>query len=228
MRVSIHQPAYLPWLGYFDRIARSDVFVFLDTVQFEKNSFTNRNRIKTPNGPLMLTLPVKQRGHMSSTLQQLEIDSRQPWRRKHLASIEANYRKSPRFAAHWPRLQALYPEDALNFSDFCFDQLCFWCAELGITTELKRATDLGVTGEKSELVENICKSLGATCYISGPFGRDYLNIDKFDHQNIKVEIQNFAHPVYPQLHGDFAAAMGIVDYWLNDGRVWARTEWAAP
>lgn len=225
MRVSIHQPAYLPWLGYLDRIASSDTFVFLDTVQFEKNSFTNRNRVKTPNGALMLTVPVKKRGHMSSTLAELEIDTRQPWRRKHLASIEANYCKTPRFDECWPRFQALYPEEVSSFSDLCFAQLRFWCAELGIATNIVRASDLNVLGEKSQLVENICKSVGATCYISGPFGRDYLDVDKFEQQNIKLEFQAFTHPVYPQMHGDFVPAMGVVDYWMNDGRVLAETNW---
>ena len=94
MILSAHQPAYLPWLGYFDKIARADVFVYLDTVQFEKNSFINRNQIKTPQGAQWLTIPVRTKGHMSASLRTTEIDDSQKWRSKHIKSIETNYRKA--------------------------------------------------------------------------------------------------------------------------------------
>src|SRR5215470_5119272 len=98
MVLTIHQPAYLPWLGYFDRIAQSDAFIFLDNVQFERNSFTNRNRIKTANGPIWLTVPVRLNGHLDQTILATEIDERRDWRRKHLRAIEQNYRRAPCFA----------------------------------------------------------------------------------------------------------------------------------
>ena len=87
MKVSIHQPAYLPWLGYFDRIAKSDLFIYLDNVQFEKNSYTNRNIIKGPNGPQWLTIPIKQKGHLNRKLYEIEIATDIDWRSKHLKSI---------------------------------------------------------------------------------------------------------------------------------------------
>src|SRR6202040_3775048 len=104
MILSIHQPAYLPWLGYFDRIARSDKFVYLDNVQFERNSFINRNRIKTPHGPIWLTIPVRLKEHFNRTIADIEIDAQQDWKRKHLRSIEQNYRRAPDFTKKLARL----------------------------------------------------------------------------------------------------------------------------
>src|SRR5450631_1867991 len=101
MIVAIHQPAYLPWLGYFDRIAASDLFIFLDTVQFERNSFTNRNRIKTASGPIWLTVPVRLRGHMEKILNEIEIDNTKGWKKKHLRAVEQNYHRAPMFAKNF-------------------------------------------------------------------------------------------------------------------------------
>jgi hypothetical protein len=97
MILSIHQPGYMPWLGYFYRIAQSDRFVYLDTVQFERNSFINRNRIKTAKGPMWLTVPVCLQDHFGKTIAETEIDARQDWKRKHLRSIEQSYARAAGF-----------------------------------------------------------------------------------------------------------------------------------
>lgn len=219
MIVSIHQPAYLPWLGYLARIAASDVFVFLDTVQFEKNSYTNRNRIKTANGPIWLTVPVRQQGHIGKPLSALEIDTSQDWRKKHLASIANNYRRAPAFATRFPALQALYEPAYAHLADLCFDQLLFWLARLGIRTPVVRASSLPVQGQKSDLVLALCRHMGADTYLSGPMGRDYLCEPDFAAAGVAVQYQDFQHPVYPQLYGEFAPAMAVVDYWMNGGGV---------
>jgi WbqC-like protein family len=214
MIVSIHQPAYLPWLGYFDRIAKSDVFIFLDTVQFERNSFINRNRIKTSTGPMWLTVPVLSQGHMSKKLAEIEIDERQDWRKKHLRSIEYNYRRAPFFAEKFERLRTRYKGISL-LTDFCFDQLAFWLDELHIGTKLLRASKLNVSGSKSDLVLALCGAVGGTVYLSGPLGRDYLNDASFKAAGIELRYHDFQHPAYPQLYGDFLPAMAVVDCWMN-------------
>lgn len=215
--VAIHQPAYLPWLGYLDRIRRSDVFVFLDTVQFEKNSFTNRNRIKTASGPAWLTVPVFGQGHTHSTLQHLRVDDSQAWAKKHLRSIELNYRRAPHFDGQFPRLAALYEDRHEGLADLCFRQLQFWLQEFCIATRVVRSSQLAVTERKERLVLGLCKALAAERYLSGPLGRDYLDPAAFQQEGIALEYHAFAHPVYPQLFGDFVPAMGIVDYWMNVG-----------
>lgn len=219
MRLAAHQPAHLPWLGYLHKVARADVFVYLDAVQFEKNSYTNRNRIKTPQGPLWLTVPVKARGHLDASLMTLAIDDVQPWRAKHLKSVEANYRKAPHFEACFPRLQALLakPEPEASYAEFGWRELQFWLAEFGIGTRLLRQSQLAPTGAKSDLVLDLCRQLGADHYLSGALGRDYLRLDDFAAAGIAVEFQQFAHPVYPQRWGAFESHLSVLDFWMNCG-----------
>jgi hypothetical protein len=123
MILSAHQPAYLPWLGYFDKIARADVFVYLDTVQFEKNSFINRNRIKTPQGAQWLTIPVKMKDHLSATLRDTEIECVQPWGSKHLKTIRMNYSRAEFFDACCRKLAALLADPQTSLAELCWRQL---------------------------------------------------------------------------------------------------------
>ncbi|MEI6002630.1 WbqC family protein [Paraburkholderia bengalensis] len=213
--LSAHQPAYLPWLGYFDKIARADVFVYLDTVQFEKNSFTNRNRILGANGPMWLTVPVRQKGHLGATLQTLEIDDSQPWRDKHLKSIALSYRKAPGFEQKFAKLQALYHEPGALLADHCWTQLKFWMNELRVETRVVRSSELPPMGRKSDLVLDLCRHFGADAYLSGKLGRDYLDESAFAADGIAVTYQDYRCAPYPQIHGSFVPALGIVDAWMN-------------
>lgn len=215
--VTAHQPAYLPWLGYFHRIAQADTFVFLDDVQFEKNSFTNRNRIKTQTGPTWLTIPVVKSGHTSSTMMTTAIDDRGKWRRKHLASIQQAYRHAPHFNLCYPRLEQLYAQDDGLLKDVCWRHLQFWLEVLGIDTKLVRLHELALQERKSDLVLALCKTLGAGTYISGPFGQDYLDAESFRQNGIAVEFDRFTPTAYPQLHGEFVPNLAIVDGWMNMG-----------
>jgi hypothetical protein len=215
LTLSINQPAYLPWLGYFDRIVRSDLFVFLDPVQFERNSFINRNRIKTPSGPLWLTVPVLLSGHLSKTINDIEIDDRQPWRRKHLRSIEQNYRSAPEFEVKFARLATCYPPQTRSLAQLCFAQLKFWLNEFEVTTPVVRASEISVRGRKSDLVLDLCHHFGASIYLSGPLGREYLQEDDFAAAGIELRYHSYIPAPYPQLYGDFLPALGVVDYWMN-------------
>ncbi|UJQ96059.1 WbqC family protein [Mariluticola halotolerans] len=215
MIVSIHQPAYLPWLGYLDRIASSDVFVFLDTVQFEKNSFTNRNRIKTANGPVWLTVPVKQKGHIDKSLLDIEIDQQKNWQVKHLRSIEQAYRKAPNFGAYMPILAPTITETTDGIAALCWRQLAHLVEVFGLETRIVRASELAVDSRKSDLVLDICKQLGATTYLSGSLGRDYLALDDFSAARIDVSFQDFTTPEYPQQHGEFIPNLSAIDYIFN-------------
>ena len=138
LTLSIHQPAYLPWLGYFDKIARSDLFVFLDTVQFEAGSFINRNRIKTANGPAWLTIPVKAKDHLTKTLLELEVDARQPWRDKHLRSIRFAYAKAPRFVECMPKIAGLFNDTEKLLTEMRDDELLRF-----VSLDIHRAQDMG-------------------------------------------------------------------------------------
>jgi WbqC-like protein len=215
--LAAHQPAYLPWLGYFDKIARADVYVFLDTVQFEKNSFINRNRIKTPGGVQWVTIPVRTRGHLAGTLRDTSIDDSQPWRDKHLRAIAANYGRAPHFRENFPKLEAMLRAQETNLAEFCWRQLRFWLDEFRITTRLVRSSDLDVVGNKSGLILELCRVLGATRYLAGALGRDYLEPEQFAAAGITIEFQQFAGAPYPQRWGGFLPFLSIVDYWMNCG-----------
>lgn len=223
MILAAHQPAYLPWLGYFDKIIRSDIFIFLDTVQFEKNSFTNRNKVKTSQGPVWLTVPLITKGHLNLTLNQMEIDNRRNWREKHLKTIIQNYKKSPRLQEYSGKIEALYQKEHVFFSELCWDQLMFWFKEMGIEKKVVRSSNLPVTSKKSDLILDLCRHFGADHYLSGSLGRNYLDEDKFQQAGIKIEYQDYQHPVYPQLWGDFIPYMSIIDFIMNTDNYWLIT-----
>jgi len=215
MILTAHQPAYLPWLGYFDKIISSDIFIFLDTVQYEKNSFINRNRIKTPNGHIWLTIPIKTKGHILQTMKETEIDNRQNWKRKHLKTIYLNYRKSSEFGQLYPELEKLYDNEYILLADLCFDHLIFWLDKLKIHTKIIRSSEIPVKSRKSDLILEICKYFDANRYISGILGKNYLEENEFEKAGIRIEYQNYQHPFYPQLYGAFVPNMGIVDLCMN-------------
>lgn len=215
MVVSAHQPAYIPWLGYFEKIKRSDLFIFLDTVQFEKNSFTNRNKIKTSNGPIWLTVPVIKKNHFEKKMNEMLIDNTIHWRKKHLNAIGLAYKKARYFDEFYPKLEKLYEKDYYTLVDVTIEHLKFWLNILDIDTKISYSSELVVTGKKSDLVLDICKSTHADKYLSGTFGKDYLNLKSFEDNGIEVEFQDYVHPVYEQLYGEFVPNMGIVDLVMN-------------
>lgn len=215
MIMSAHQPAYLPWLGYLDKIKRSDVFIFLDTVQYEKNSYTNRNKIKTQNGPIWLSIPVIKNDHFSKTMSEMPIDNRSNWQRKHLCSIQTSYAKATHYKELYPKLKELYANTYDNIVDVTWDHLMFWLDILDIHTRIIKSSTLDISSKKSDLVYDLCQAVGADYYISGALGKDYLDTRKFEDAGITVEFQEYKHPIYPQLHGDFLPNMGVVDFAMN-------------
>jgi hypothetical protein len=216
MILSAHQPAYLPWLGYFDKIARADVFVYMDSVQFEKNSFINRNQIKTPQGKMWLTIPVKAKGHISGSIGTTEIDETQQWRLKHLKSIEMNYRKAACFKERYPEIEKLIINSESNLSEYCFQQLKFWLSKLSINTEIVKLSELDIRSSKSDLILEMCRKLNATRYISGINGKSYLNEKEFLDNGICVEYQNFKTHPYKQLYNEFIPDLSVLDWWINE------------
>ena len=216
--VSIHQPAYLPWLGYFDKIRRADLFIYLDTVQFQKQSFQNRNKIRTADGWAWLTVPVETKGRLYDTaLKDLPINNRVDWRRKHSAAIAMNYGKAPRFAEVMPLLERFYEREWERLSDLCFEMLLTFNRLLGITTPIRKASEMGaVAGGKSDLILNLCRAAGATGYVSGTLGRNYLDLAAFADQGIDVAFQDYAHPTYRQAYPGFEPFMAVIDLLMNE------------
>jgi hypothetical protein len=217
MIISIHQPAYLPWLGYFDKIIRSDVFIYLDTVQLEKNSYSYRNKIKTPQGSTWLTVPLKMKGHTNNLIKDMDIDNSKHWKKKHLKNIFYNYKKSSFFDELYPKIENLYQQDYKLFSDLAYEHLLFWLQELDIKTKIVKSSDLDIHSKKSNLILDICKYFDADEYISGALGREYLDEDDFKEKSVEVEYQSYNHPVYRQSGRDFLPNMSIIDLLFNEG-----------
>ena len=220
MLVSINQPAYMPWLGYYDRIAASDVHIILDHVQFEKNSFTNRNKIRTMQGWAWLTVPIASKGKFGRlSIRDLRVSDGGRWKRKHWGALQASYGRSRHFHDFRDGLHEGYAGDAGNdlFLPFVLEQNRFFLHSLGIETPVRRSSQMSITGTKSDLVLDICKKVGATAYLSGPLGWDYLDMDSFRQAGIQVFFHDYVHPVYAQLHPGFEPYMAVADVLFNHG-----------
>jgi len=212
MIVSINQPAYLPWLGYFDRIAASDVHVVLDHVQFEKNSFVNRNRVRTPQGSTWLTVPVETSGKFGQlAIDRLQIASDQPWARKHWKTIDQCYARAPYFHAHRDHLAEIYSRPWKKFYDLVDEITGYLLRAFAIDVPLVRSSSMRSDKTKSDLVLDICRRLDARLYLSGPLGRGYLDEGSFAAAGIEIVYQDYRHPVYPQLSPGFKAFMAAID-----------------
>lgn len=211
------QPGYLPWLGFFDQLDRSDVFVYYDDVQFDKEGWRNRNRIKSQSGATWLTVPVLHGGRFGQKIKDVEIDNRQPWARKHLATISQAYARAPFRQQYLPELAEVLSRrfDSLVELDIILvDVVCRW---LGLERRIERASRLGVEGGQSERLLRLCQHFEATRYLSGDSAKDYLDLALFEGAGVKVDWQSFRHPTYSQLHGEFVPYLSIVDLVFNMG-----------
>ena len=216
MIVSIHQPQFMPWLGYFDKIVKSDIFVFLDTVQFKKNEFQNRNKIKTAQGWMWLTIPVLYK--YPEHINEVQINNRVDWRKKHMRALEINYQKAPYCRDLFPGMEEFYTGDSGSLSEFNTESVLILLKILGVHKETKVASELGdFPEEPSERLAAICKSLGADTYLSGTGAKEYLNLKPFHKKEITVIFQEFKHPVYPQLYDDFVPNLSLLDLLFNCG-----------
>ena len=217
MIVSISQPRYLPWLGYFHRLAVSDVFVYLDHVQYTPRDWENRNKIKGPHGGTWLTVPIKAgyRAHIP----EVHIDNEQAWGERHWKSLENFYRRAPHFAQHADDYRQLLSERRWEWlTDLNLAVTARLAADLGLgTREIFRSSKMSLTATGSDLILEICRLTGARVYLSGSQGRNYLHEAAFTDAGIRVVYQDYRHPVYPQLHGEFMAFMAAVDVLFNCG-----------
>ena len=211
------QPGYLPWLGFFDQMRRADIFVFYDDVQYDKNGWRNRNRIKSPAGPHWLTVPVRV-GSLSQRISETEVDNRQPWARKHLGTVRQFYSKAPHLKRYLPELEELLAgrrwELLAELDEAVVKLMCRW---LGLERPTLRSSELGVEGQRSERLLKLCLRLGARRYLSGSAAQSYLDVEMFARHGVEVVWQDYSHPVYPQQHGDFVPFLSALDLLLNCG-----------
>ena len=220
MIVSIMQPAYLPWIGYFDRIAACDLHIVLDDVMLERSSktrFTNRNKIRTAEGWIWLTVPVITAGLGQPLISEVRIDNGQPWAAKHWRSLLQNYARAPWFSEHRSWFQSCYHRNWENLAPLLLETTDYLLHAFCINTPWVCSSRLNVSGQKSELILNLCREVGADCYVSGPFGRDYLNQQAFAEAGIELVFHDYVHPVYTQTHSGFQPYMSSIDLLFNHG-----------
>ncbi len=218
MIVSINQPGYLPWLGYFHRVAVSDAHIVLDQVQFEKNSFTNRNKVRTREGWCWLTVPVKTAGKFGDlAIAEIEIANEKQWSAKHWQTLRLNYSKAPFFATHAAFFEGVYTRQWGKLADLTREITLYLLDAFGIRTRLYFGSRMKASGRKDELVLNLCRELKATEYLSGPLGRNYLRKELFGEHKIAVRYDDYHHPEYPQVYPGFEPYMAALDLLFNAG-----------
>ena len=215
MLITIHQPQYLPWLGYLDKIDKADVFVILDNVQFKKNEWQNRNRIKTAHGCQWITVPVLYR--LPEKINEVKINNKTNWRRKHLQALITNYSKSICFDNYKSFFEDILSRSWDRLVDINIEIIKFLISAFGLKTKLVMASDLKLREEPTERLIDICKTLKGNKYLAGKDGNKYMNCELFDKEGIEVIFQDFKHPVYNQLFGDFEPYLSAIDLLFNCG-----------
>ncbi len=215
--ISILQPGYLPYIGFFELMARCDAFVLYDDVQYDKHSWRNRNRILGPNGPLWLTVPVLVKGKAGQLINAVHIDNRSDWRRKHLASLRQCYSKARYFSDHIGFFEELYRSEWSALVDLDKAIIKHFRGILNITCEVVRSSHLRSTGSKTERIISVCREMGADAYISTNGARVYLEEELFSDAGVVLIYQDYHHPIYEQVQPGFQSHMSAVDLLFNHG-----------
>lgn len=218
MKVAVHQPQYMPYIGVIDKIDQADTFVFLDTVQFEKNEWQNRNRIKSATGFQWLTVPVLIRNKSKQKIMEVQINKTVRWRKKHKQSLRSNYSKAPYYK--WV-MELLDPVYNMNWNFLAALNISITTVivdALGINTGLVDASSLQVPeSHPDERLIAIVRRLGGDTYLAGVGGKGYMDLDRYEKKGVKVEFQNFTCPKYNQLYNTFVSDLSVLDLLFNHG-----------
>ena len=217
MIVAIHQPEYLPWLGFFKKMMNVELFVFLDDVQFRKKGWQNRNRIRINDGTALLSIPVHT--HSYPKINEVTIDNEKNWSIRHKKSILYNYARAPYFDEIKDFIESIFEKKFQYLVDLNTEIIKFIMNELEIKSKIVFSSELEISKKGSDRVLDICKAVGADHYITGTFwAESNLRVEEFKKSNIDVEFQKFQHPIYKQIHGEFIPEMSIIDLLFNKGR----------
>lgn len=215
MIIAIHQPNYIPWIGYFHKIRNCDLFVILDNVQHSKASVTTRNKIKSANGEILLTVPVINKG---SIINELFIDNSRNWSGRHWRSIHENYCKAVGWNYMEHELESIYSRHWDYEAELNIELIKLMMKKLNIKTPITLASDIkNDFGTKSTRVSNICKYFNADTYLSGNGARSYNDEEEFERCGIRLVYQQFKPPIYDQMWGEFIPNLSALDLLLNCG-----------
>ena len=218
--VASHQPNFIPWLGYFFKIAHCDKFVFVDSVMMPDRGFVNRNSIKTAAGPLLLTVPFLRSGRAGQLIDEVETDNVQPWVRRHLATIRGNYARAPHFREVFAILEAHYVAitgEKSSLAEFNMSLIKDISNHLCLFPQWIRSSDLDVGGAKTDLIVDICHAVRGATYLAGTGSRSYMEEQKLSDARLALIYSSFVQAPYPQLNGAFVPNLSIVDVLMNCG-----------
>lgn len=218
MVIGILQPGYLPWLGFFEQLYRSDLFVVYDDVQYDKHSWRNRNRIKTVNGIQWLTVPVLLNFKEHPQITDVQIDNSSKWRKKHMETIRQSYARARFFQDYIGIFENTFARSWQYLIDLDLHLTEQLASALGIPQKpMVRSSSLGIQGGRIERLVNICRHFNADAFYEGASGSNYIDTEEFRKQGIAVQFQNYRHPVYNQLHGEFVPYLSVIDLLFNCG-----------
>ncbi len=225
--LTAHQPNYLPYPGFFQKLAAADEFLIVDTTQFVKRGpfgWIHRNRIRTPNGPIWLTLPVLSKGRYSQAIEETEFNPRVDWARKHWKSLEFSYRKAPYWERYAPSLKELYEASWSHLSPFTSAIIGWFLEQLDLHPQVHIASELASSGKSTDYIVKFCQELGATKFLSGKHGRDYLETDSFREAGIELHFQSYSPPQYEAGEEDSSGDnenLSLIDmlFWCGDAAV---------
>ncbi len=209
MRVTIHQPQFLPWLGYLDKIDQADLFVVLDNVQFKKNEWQNRNRIRTAQGWQWITVPVLHR--FGQRVNEVEINGTTNWRAQHLRALEIHYARARYGDRYVKELRDLYETPWTNLSDLNLAVLRWLMEAFQITTPVRLASGYELRNDPTDRLVDICRAVGAQTYLCGPGAEAYMDKPRFLASGVTLEMQYFHHPAYNQCYDPFMPSLSALD-----------------
>lgn len=218
MIISAHQPNYLPWAGYFYKMARCDVFVFLDSVQYSRTSYTARCSIKQSDGRASwLSVPVLKKGRYFQNVNEVIIDSQKPWQSEHLKTMESCYSRAPYFKEYIWLLDLVCRQKWENLSQLNRTVIMRLAEHLGIKAKLIKLSELDIGGKSTEMLVSLCRTLKADEYLSGSGGENYLDREQFHQAGIELKYTKYQPQPYPQLWGEFVPGLSVMDLLFNYG-----------
>jgi hypothetical protein len=219
MRIAIHQPQYMPWVGYFHKMAQADLFVFLDDAQFEKNDWQHRNRIRNPKGWQWLSMPTTYR--FPQKINEVNADPASKWREKHLKTLDMCYSRAPHFRDYRHELVRYFALRTGNIAEVNIQSTAMIARLFGIAVPFERTSPLSIQSSATERLIEVCRRFGAQTYLAGAGGKNYMDVSQFEKAGIAVEFQRFACPRYDQCwaesDADFIPDLSALDLLFNCG-----------
>jgi len=219
--VAVHQPNYLPYVGFFDKMRNADIFVIYDDAQFNKGDFQHRNKIRIFHGWKWLTVPVEK---VAVPINKIKIRNELTrkdiiWSKVHLKDIRDNYKDAPYYTLYEGNFERIYTKNYNKLIDLNMEIINFLMDAFNIKTKLVFSSEFGFTSKSTERLVMMVEALDGDVYLSGSAGREYIDVSLFENTGIEVEFQDFSHPIYKQHYGGFISNMSAIDVLFNIGEI---------